>query len=182
MAEKGISTLEELLAGLRRSEAGAQRAFFRQYGGRMLALSMRYLADRFWAEDAVSRSFEKAYRALPSLDYRGPEPTLAWLKRIVVNESLMLLRSQKKWQLQVQEAEEPDGMQPAVAPEGDAEYLHRLVQGLPDGYRLVFNLYAIEGYSHAEIAELLDCSVSTSKTQLLKARKLLQKKLERSLL
>ncbi|MFN7708235.1 MAG: RNA polymerase sigma factor [Sphingobacteriia bacterium] len=138
MSASGSTSFEELLLGLRQQEPGAQRIFFRQYGSRMLALSMRYLADRFWAEEAVSRSFEKAYRALTTLDYRGQQATLAWLKKIVVNESLMQLRAQKKWQAEVVEPERLADEHVTAGYEGDAEYLHRLVQALPTGYRLVF--------------------------------------------
>lgn len=144
----------------------------------MLSLCGRYLPDEFEAEEAMIEGFMKVFDRIAQFKMEGSFE--GWIRRIMVNESLMYLRSKKAagWQAAYDDVEyevEPV----AAATDLEADELHRLVQQLPTGYRTVFNLYAIEGYNHAEIAESLGISESTSKSQLHRARGLLQEWVEK---
>ena len=146
---------------------------YERYAPRMLSLCNRYLTDEFEAEEAMIEGFVKVFERIGQFRLEGSFE--GWIRRIMVNESLMYLRSKKQlgWQTSYDDVhEEPEAVAPSTALEADE--LHRLVQQLPSGYRTVFNLYAIEGYSHAEIAESLGISESTSKSQLHRARAVLQ--------
>lgn len=131
------------------------------------------------AEDAVVEGFVKVFRKLDTFEFRGEGSFEAWISRIMVNESLMMLRKRKDViSVDQHEAIQLDsGL--ATDSEIRAEDLYQLVRQLPDGYRTVFNLYAIEGFAHKEIAEMLGISENTSKTQLFKARAALQNMLEK---
>jgi RNA polymerase sigma factor (sigma-70 family) len=111
--------------------------------------------------------------------YKGDSPFEAWVRRIMINECLMYLRKTKKMTLLETSIDTYEEKIAGHWPEDsiDSEVLVRLIQSLPSGYRSVFNLYAIEGYSHAEVAEMLQINVNTSKSQLSRARSFLQKKL-----
>lgn len=139
----------------------------------MYALCRRYVHDEQTAEDLVAEGFYKALTRLDQYDGRGSFE--GWLRRIFVNEALMYLRKQK---IEWQDADEVPGTRLATSPAVEsalaAQEILSLLDELPPGYRAVFNLYAIEGYKHREIAELLGISINTSKSQLLLARKRLQ--------
>ena len=165
-------TLNDIVAGCSRKESWAQKALYDRYAGGFYAVCIRYVKDEDTAEDILIKAF---MRILEKIDqYSGKGSFEGWMRRIVVNEALGFLRSTKHWQQEVdiQYADytiqrEQDHLQ--------AEDLMAMVQALPEGYRTVFNLYAIEGYNHAEIAEQLGISENTSKSQYSRARKLLQK-------
>ncbi len=139
----------------------------------MFRLCYRYVRSQAEAEDLLTQGFLKVFDRIQDFRYRGPGSLAGWIRRIMVNESLMHLRQQK-----FEFVSEDEAVQ-VVATERtdqalDAEALYALVRALPIGYRTVFNLHAIEGYSHKEIAEQLGISESTSRSQLAKARKMLQ--------
>lgn len=165
-------TLQDIVAGCSRKEGWAQKALYDQYAKGFYAVCVRYVKDEDTAEDILVKAF---MRILDKIDqYSGKGSFEGWMRRIVVNEALGFLRSTKHLQQEVdiQYADytvhqEQDHLQ--------AEDLMAMVQALPAGYRAVFNLYAIEGYNHAEIAEQLGISENTSKSQYSRARKLLQK-------
>ncbi len=144
----------------------------------MLSLCGRYLTDDFEAEEAMIEGFVKVFDKIAQFRLEGSFE--GWVRRIMVNEALMALRSKKTmgWQTSYDDVEyETEPV--AAATNLEADELHRLVQQLPTGYRAVFNLYAIEGYSHAEIAESLGISENTSKSQLHRGRALLQEWIEK---
>ncbi|MGD1843788.1 MAG: RNA polymerase sigma factor [Salibacteraceae bacterium] len=157
----------------------AQKAFYERYSTSMFRLCFRYLKQQEDAEDVLVRGFTKAFRALSKLDYQGEGALIAWLKKIMVNEALMVLRSRNLW---LHALAEPPEQEEAPKVESDlaAEELYSLIRQLPDGYRTVFNLYVIEGHTHPEIAALLGISPNTSKTQLNKARKALRHQLRQT--
>jgi RNA polymerase sigma-70 factor (ECF subfamily) len=128
------------------------------------------------AEDVLIMSFTKILNRIDQ--YKGDGSFEGWMKRIVVNESLTYLRKNKTMYLEMDIAaadREPDFEK--MENELHAEDLMKLIDTLPTGYRIVFNLYAIDGYSHKEIAEQLGISENTSKSQLSRARVVLQKSL-----
>ena len=164
---------EALIRGCRRGEAKAQRELYQLWAPKMLGVCFRYIKDRSEAESVMVGGFMKIFEKIGQ--FNGEGNFEGWMRRIMVNESLMYLRKHKNT-FMVVEAEEA-GKEVSYQ-EADqqlqAEDLLGMVQQLPDGYRTVFNLYAIEGYSHKEIAEQLEITESTSKSQLSRARHLLQ--------
>lgn len=166
--------LEENLIDLCRKERrDAQKLLFERYQGRMFRIAFRYIRERQAAEDVLMHTFTKVFRQFSSFEYRGAGSLEKWITRIVVNESLMHLRSLRiRWTDEEASHQLPSPEQPTDGM--DAERLYALIRQLPDGYRIVFNLYAIEGFTHPEIAEQLGIAVGTSKSQLSKARALLQ--------
>ena len=155
-----------------------QRQLYEQYAGKLFVVSKRYTKDPVGAEDVLQDAFVKIYQHLDQ--FRFDCPLEAWLKRIVINTALKYLRSQQAWD----QATDIEEMAPLLAqnelsiPTLNYQYLLALIGELPPGCRAVFNLYAIEGYNHAEIGKLLSISEGTSKSQYFRARALLQHKLQ----
>lgn len=169
----------ELIEACRRNDRTAQKALFERMAPRMLSVCRRYVRDRMEAEDVLVMSFTKIFERIGQ--YKGEGSFEGWVRRIVVNESLTFLRKNKMMYLEtdLESAERETG--PALQETGlEAEDLLRLIQELPAGYRMVFNLYAIDGFSHKEIAEQMGITESTSKSQLSRARTHLQARLQQS--
>ncbi|SMG40298.1 RNA polymerase sigma-70 factor, ECF subfamily [Marivirga sericea] len=169
-------TEEDLIAGCIKQKASAQRALFDKYSGRMLGICRRYVKDVLEAEGVMITAFTKIFERIEQ--YTGEGNFEGWMKRIMVNESLQYLRKHKNMQLNM-DIEEAHHLPNYDAMEDhlQTEDLMQMIGELPVGYRTVFNLYAIEGYSHKEIAEQLNINENTSKSQLSRARVYLQKQL-----
>ncbi|MCT4644153.1 MAG: sigma-70 family RNA polymerase sigma factor [Carboxylicivirga sp.] len=151
-------------------------ALYDRYANQLYLLVLRYVVSQFDAEEVVQRGFIKVHQALDNFKYESERATIGWLNQIMVNEALLFLREQKRlWQMMEVDTLETEHL---YASEADLDLSYeeclKLVRQLPDGYRTVFNLYAIEGYSHKEIAELLKISESASRSQLSRARTLLK--------
>ena len=169
----------DLIAACVRGEHRAQRQLYDQFAGLMLTVCRRYLKRREDAEEALLLGFAKMFRALPAYRFEGSFE--GWVRRIMVNEALMQLRQREAVTLSFEEFAQPENLAttPATADtQLQADDLLRLLGTLPAGYRTVFNLYALEGYGHQEIAELLGISEGTSKSQLSKARAMLQRRIQ----
>lgn len=168
-----FTTETQLIAALRRGESRAHKVAYERFSGRMLAVCMRYCANRDDAEEVMIDGFMRVFEKINQ--FREDGSFEGWIRRIMVTESLMFLRKNKQWRQEIPIDDvtvEPDyAWADTAIHEND---LLRMVNQLPDGYRTVFNLYAIEGYNHAEIAELLGISEGTSKSQLSRARAILQ--------
>ncbi|RYY65930.1 MAG: sigma-70 family RNA polymerase sigma factor [Chitinophagaceae bacterium] len=146
----------------------------------MFLLCRRYLRNDEAAEEVLHNGFLKCFAGIGRLQYVSEAATVGWLKRIMVNECLMHLRRHNSF-LQVALEEAPELPDDERVLEGlEASEIFLLVTKLPTGYRTVFNLYVLEEYSHKEIAALLGISEGTSKSQLSKARQLLQQLLIQS--
>ena len=170
-------SLDALVEGCRRGRPAAQRALYERLGYQLMGVCLRYCPSRPEAEDALQLTFVKIFTRLDQ--FRNQGSFEAWARRIAVTTSLNLWHQdrQRGPQLEVEEAAEvphPDG---TPFDQLSAEDVVRLLHTLPPGYRTVLNLYAIEGYSHAEIGELLGISEGTSKSQLFRARRLLEERL-----
>ena len=166
----------ELIDGCKKRDRHAQRFLFEHYSGRMLALCSRYVKDRMDAEDIMVVAFTKVFDRISQ--FKGEGSFEGWVRRIMVNESLTYLRKNKSMYLETDiEAAEREPDYDKLSNELEAEDLRKLIDDLPTGYRIVFNLYAIDGFSHQEIAAQLGVSENTSKSQLSRARALLQKRL-----
>ena len=151
----------------------AQRDLYEKYRSAWFTVCLRYLDQRQDALDALQNSLVKIYSNLQSFDHRKGKFT-TWSSRIVVNECLMLIRKRTTVNAPGEELLVFPASMPTAVDQLSAKEIVQLVQGLPECYRAVFNLYAIEGYKHHEIADMLGISVGASKSQLHKARKLLQ--------
>lgn len=166
----------ELIEGCRRQNRQAQQALYELYSGKMHALCCRYVKDKMEAEDVLVVAFTKIFERIHQ--YKGDGSFEGWIRRVMVNESLGFLRKNKNMYVETDiEAAEREPNYEQLGSALEAEDLMKLIEGLPTGYRVVFNLYAIDGYSHQEIGEQLGISENTSKSQLSRARVLLQKRL-----
>jgi RNA polymerase sigma-70 factor (ECF subfamily) len=166
---------EQLFRLCKAQDAKAQEQLYRQHATAMFRLCHRYLKDEHLSEEAMIQGFYKVFTKIEGFEWRGVASFIGWIKRIMVNECLMLLRKQKNNPTGSEEemmlVSHDDTAENGIL----AEQIHQRIAELPDGYRTVFNLYVIEGYSHKEIAKKLGIQESTSKSQLSKARGLLKK-------
>jgi RNA polymerase sigma-70 factor (ECF subfamily) len=165
--------LQQLLQDCRRQSRKAQQALYDRFSAAMFLLCRRYLKSDEAAEEAMMNGFLKIFNALPRFEYKGDAGAISWIRRIMVHECLMLLRSQNSF-LQLSEEFPETAVDSETFANMEAEDLFRLVTRLPVGYRTVFNLFAVEGYSHQEIGQMLEISEGTSRSQLSKARQMLQ--------
>lgn len=161
---------EHRINACRKGERAAQQQLFEELYTPMFRVCLRYLADRQEAEDCVMRGFMQMFKNINLFRFEGTHSLYTWVRRIMVNEALMELRRRNNFYLQpVEELPEVPDYADALQ-QLEAEDLFKLLCKLPAGYRTVLNLYALEGYSHKEIAEALGITESTSKTQYHKAR------------
>jgi len=132
---------------------------------------MRILYNQTDVEDVLITAFSKVFKNIQKFEYRGDKSLDKWIKTIVINESIRFLKMKPPivYKEEVPEYEINDGYSVDLS-DIDVEQIHYIIGMMPVGYRTVFNLFAIEGYSHKEIAELMDISENTSKSQLRKAR------------
>ncbi|WP_128545586.1 RNA polymerase sigma factor [Larkinella soli] len=172
----GYITEAQLVSALQEADARAQKAFYERYASKMLAVCVRYVSNRYEAEEILMDGFMRVFEKIGQ--YKNEGSFEGWVRRIMVNESLMYLRRNRQWRMEVALEEAPEEADTALTDQSlHAEDLLKLLEQLPEGYRTVFNLYAVEGYNHAEIAELLGITESTSKSQLHRARATLQRML-----
>ncbi|TRZ44503.1 RNA polymerase subunit sigma-70 [Robertkochia solimangrovi] len=150
----------------------AQRLIYERHASKMLSVCRYYIHDLQFAEDVMIKGFFKVFSSLGEFQSKGSFE--GWVRRIMVRECIDYLRVQKNV-FKVEEVDE-ESVEFEMYEDlyVDAEYIQRMIDNLPDGYRTVFLMYAIEGYSHKEISDLLSISESTSKSQLFKARKILK--------
>jgi RNA polymerase sigma-70 factor (ECF subfamily) len=165
---------EKLIRSCQKGEASAQREIYNRFSRKMLAVCMRYINQHMEAEDVMINGFMRVFDKIEQFKYEGSFE--GWLRRIMVNEALGYIRKNKSlfMQVDIEDVHQQPGLYHIDSDGLEAEDLLNLVQQLPTGYRTVFNLYAIEGYSHKEIAETLGISENTSKSQLSRSRALLQ--------
>jgi RNA polymerase sigma-70 factor (ECF subfamily) len=167
----------DLIERCRQGNSQAQRQLYERYAGRLFGLCCRYVKDRMEAEDVLVTGFTKILTKLDQ--YKGDGSFEGWMKRVIVNEALSYLRRVRNLHLETDlEAAYGEPTYTRLHDALEAEDLLRLVAELPEGYRTVFNLYAIEGYNHQEIGVMLGISENTSKSQLSRARALLMKQVE----
>ena len=166
----------ELIEGCKKHESYAQRQLYDRFSGKMYALCNRYVKDKMEAEDVLVSSFTKVFERIHQ--YSGEGSFEGWLRRIVVNESLSYLRKNKNMYLETDiEAVNHEPNFEKIDTQLETEDLLKMINDLPTGYRIVFNMYAIDGYSHKEIGSHLGINENTSKSQLSRARALLQRNL-----
>lgn len=170
--------MEELIRLCQQNDGKAQRRLYEKCATPLFRLCCRYLRNPADAEDAHIKGFLKVFQNIGLFSYRGEGSLEAWMRRIMVNECLMLLRKAGTFGLATESLEQLE-VDANVCLDSDlaAEDIYALIRQMPDGYRTVFNLYVLEGYPHKEIADLLGISENTSKSQLSKARAMLRMQL-----
>jgi RNA polymerase sigma factor (sigma-70 family) len=167
---------EELITGCLNRDRTAQKQLYERYASKMYALCYRYVHNSMEAEDILVTAFTRIFDRIDQ--FKGEGSFEGWIRRIMVNEALSYLRRNRSMYLETDlEAADRKPDYDSISDHLEAEDLMKLIQALPTGYRIVFNLYAIDGYSHKEIADQLGISENTSKSQLSRARSYLQKQL-----
>jgi RNA polymerase sigma factor (sigma-70 family) len=168
---------EDLIVKCKAANRQAQELLYKQFASKMLAVCMRYATDKMEAEDMLQNGFIRVFQKIN--DYRGEGSFEGWMRRIMVHTSIEHYRKhQKMVHVDIEESGYEQSVNGAAASSLEAKDLLAIIQQLPAGYRMVFNLYAIEGYSHKEIAEMAGITEGASKSQLSRARTLLKQKIE----
>jgi RNA polymerase sigma factor (sigma-70 family) len=169
-----FSTEHKLAQALKKGDIKAQNHLYDRYSGLMLGICLRYMGDKMAAEDVMIKGFMKILEKIDQFNFQGSFE--GWIKRIMVNEALMKIRSIKNQEVGIEQVSDLHFETKPTSQLEETDLL-TMINQLPLGYKTVFNLYAIEGYSHAEVAQKLGISEGTSKSQLSRARALLQNQL-----
>ncbi|WP_394975233.1 RNA polymerase sigma factor [uncultured Croceitalea sp.] len=164
--------LKKAIAGSR----DAQRTIYEKFSPKMLSVCRQYIKDIHFAEDVMVNGFVKVFKSLNSFEHRGSFE--GWVRKIMVRESISYLRKQQFVVFDDDIVEKKERFNEEATSLIDVEDVQLLIDALPEGYKMVFVLYAVEGYKHHEIAKMLEISEGTSKSQLFKARKMLQENLK----
>ncbi len=174
-----ITDEKQLIEGCRNGESWAQKLVYEQHASTMMSVCIRYVGDYETARDLLQEGFIKVFTKIDS--YSGSGAFAGWVRRVFVTTALEYLRQNNA----LKQSTELDDFhtkfednQPSIIDNITADELLNCVAKLSEGYRTVFNLYAIEGYSHAEIAEMLQISENTSRSQFMRARNILQRNVE----
>lgn len=167
----------ELIKGCIKEHRPSQEELYQKFSGRMYAICLRYTKAQQEAEDVLQEAFIKVFKQIKS--FKGESPLLFWIKRIVINTALNAQRSKLYLHpmVDVEDLKESPGCDMHVS-DYSLDELMVMISALPDSSRVIFNLYAIEGYKHHEIAEMLDISVGTSKSQYSRAKFLLRERMK----
>ncbi|WP_027126195.1 RNA polymerase sigma factor [Gelidibacter mesophilus] len=168
-------SLEQLIISCKKNDAKAQSQIYKLFSSKLFSLCLKYSKNYAEAQDNLQDAFVTIFKKMDQFSHKGSLE--GWMKRITINTALQRYRSVGVFDL-VNEAQIED-----VEVEIDEEtisldFLLGIIQELPDRYRLVFNLYVLDGYSHQEVAEMLDISTGTSKSNLSRARMILKEKIE----
>ncbi len=170
--------MKKVIHEIRKKKSKAQKWLFDTYADYLYRISYRYLKNRELCEEVLSQSFLVIFNSIQHTDIVEEKSLKAWMRRIIINQSLMELRKRKLFIDGGLELKDSTEEYPVTTDENLLEEdLIKMVLELPDGYRTVFSLFVIEGFSHKEIGEKLGVSINTSKSQLSKARALLRKKI-----
>ncbi|RZJ31940.1 MAG: RNA polymerase sigma factor [Flavobacterium sp.] len=169
--------LEELIALAVDNNRHAQQKIYSRFASKMLSVCRQYVKDVHHAEDLMITAFMKVFTNLKHFENKGSFE--GWIRRIMVNECISFLRAQKKVNFMEDEyfVEESGNN---IETDLTVNDIQLLIDGLPDGYKMIFNLYVIEGYKHREIADMLGINEGTSKSQLSHAKRILQEQISRS--
>jgi RNA polymerase sigma factor (sigma-70 family) len=180
MLLKPTYTIDQLVARCKAGERKAYELLYKQFASKMLGVCMRYAIDKMEAEDMLQNGFIKIFKKLE--DYRGEGSFEGWVRRIMVHSAIEYYRKHHKL-VQVLDVAEM-GNEPSVNPVAMANMgvtdLMVIIQQLSPGYKMVFNLYAIEGYSHKEIAAIMGITEGASKSQLSRARAILKEMISKT--
>lgn len=169
-------SLEQLIVKCKKNDTKAQGELYRLFSSKLFTICLKYSRNHAEAQDNLQDAFVTIFKKIAQ--YKGKGSFEGWVKRITINTALQCYRTKGVFSIvnedipddSVWDVEDTDGI--------SMDYLLRIIQELPDRYRLVFNLYVLDDYSHKEIANMLEISQGTSKSNLARAREILKKKIE----
>jgi RNA polymerase sigma factor (sigma-70 family) len=167
--------LKELINDCKNNNRKAQEQLYRLYSGKLFAVCLKYSRNYTEAQDNLQDGFLIIFQKIGQYSFKGSFD--GWLKRVMINNVLQQYRNQTFLSLVNEDIAEDYEIE-LDEDNISLDYLLRIIQELPDRYRLVFNLYVIDGYSHAEIAEMLQINIGTSKSNLARGRMILKEKIE----
>ncbi|RNC84173.1 MAG: RNA polymerase sigma factor [Winogradskyella sp.] len=167
---------KKLIAKAIKQNREAQHVLYELHSPKMLSVCRYYIKDVHQAEEVMLNGFFKVFKYLKN--FRNEGSFEGWIRRIMVREAISYLRSKKQLEFSVDEVNFKQNSTDSINSNIEVAEIQSLIDALPEGYKMVFVMYAIEGYKHNEIAEMLNISEGTSKSQLFKARKLLQHKIK----
>ncbi len=168
---------QELIRGCAKNDRTSQKKLFDTYAGKFMAIAKRYMKEDMLAEDVLMEGFYKIYSNIKS--FKGDGSFEGWMRRIIVNTAINKIRKDKKEMLDYQEElTDKKGVEMMYVETMSANDMMAMIEKMPLGYRTVFNMYAIDGFTHKEIATELGIDEGTSRSQLSKARKFLQVRLK----
>lgn len=172
----------ELLDALQRGNPFAQKRIYDRYANRLYRLCLRYVREEGDAQEVLMNGLLQFFRHIDRIEYRGEQTLEPYLTKIMVNEALQFLRRRPIAFESIDEVNSAEAVCSTLETDAalHAEDVYALIRQLPTGYRTIFNLYALEGYAHAEIAVQLGITEGTSKSQLSKARAWLQERLKKN--
>jgi len=175
-----MSVDEKIIEGCISGKRRAQNQLYQKYSPGMLGVCLRYSNNLAEAEDILQEGFIKVFKNIKNFRKEGSFE--GWIRRIIINSAITYISKNKITFKEIDEdkmelTEETETNESYIPV--DPEVLLKLIQNMPEGYRMVINLYVFEGYRHKEISEILNISESTSKSQLSKARKYLKNELEK---
>jgi RNA polymerase sigma-70 factor (ECF subfamily) len=166
--------MQNLITKVINKDVRAQELFYKQFARKLYVVCLRYLANEDDASDVLNSAFFKIFESLSKLQYINDKALEGWLRKIVINESLMFLRQVDRNEISMELLAEKHTLLIKDENELDEKDCLKLIACLPQGYRSVFNLFVVEGFNHQEISELLGISESTSRSQLFRAREFLK--------
>jgi RNA polymerase sigma-70 factor (ECF subfamily) len=169
-------TLDELIIQCKKQDAAAQGELYKQYSGVLFAICLRYSPNYTEAEDNLQDAFLTIFKKVGQ--YNGKGSFEGWIKRVTVNTVLQKYRKKRTYEIVDEEQIEDEADLEIDKEEVPLDFLLKIIQELPDRYRLVFSMYVMDGYQHKEIADLLGISDGTSKSNLARARTILKTKIE----
>ena len=169
-------SLEQLIKNCKNNDAQAQSQLYKQFASKLFSLCLKYSKNYAEAEDNLHDAFLTIFSKINQYNNKGSFE--GWLKRIAINTSLQRYRKDVGVYDIINEGNIEDVSVDFNENDVGIEYLLKIIQELPDRYRLVFNLYVLDGYSHVEISELINISTGTSKSNLARARMILKEKIE----
>ncbi len=169
---------EQLIEGIKQGDSQCQSLFYKKHASFLYGMALRYTQSEEDAKDVLQDAFIKIFDNIKQ--YSGKGAVGAWMTRVVINQALKLYHRRQKHQMLSLDDENQEEIRDESIIASDMlthEMLLGFIHDLPDGYQMVFNLCEIEGYSHEEVAEMLNCTASTSRSQLSKAKNSLRKKI-----
>lgn len=168
--------LDQLIQECKKKNIRAQEQLYKLFSAKLFSVCLKYSRSYEEAQDNLQEGFLLIFEKIEQFNFKGSFE--GWIKRIIINFILQKYRSQKVFEIVTENF--PETVEIEIEDEDiSMDFLLKTIQELPDKYRLVFNLYVLDGYSHAEIAEMLDINIGTSKSNLARAKMILKEKIEK---
>ena len=167
--------LKQLIQKCSNNDTKAQAELYQLFSGKLFSVCLKYCKNYAEAEDNLQDAFVTIFNKISQYKHKGSFE--GWLKRITINTALQRYRNQGVFEI-IDDTNIEDVEVTVEDDDVTLEFLLQIIQELPDRYRLVFNLYVLDGYSHKNIADMLDITIGTSKSNLARARKILKDKIE----